>query len=215
MWSMAGGARGAAMVALLAVAGMIVPMKFGPLFLDPAILLAYNGVAFLFAADFAVRGAVGCGDALRARRIVLLGSAYGWICWALVLGAALGALAVWRGRLAVPPAGMLLLFAAAAGAVAWLSASLACVAALNVQTVKAARDLMRLGFFFVLLIGVVGPRFLPAAWQEKLRRFVEGEGLAAGLLIAIPLMVLMSWGMMRHARTLIEERNTPLHITGE
>ncbi|MBI4874352.1 MAG: hypothetical protein HY822_06955 [Acidobacteria bacterium] len=214
-WNLAGGLRGAAVVVLLALAGILVPMKFGALFLDPAILLAYNGVAFLLAANFTVRGALGCREEPRLRQLAWLGTFYGWACWAVVLGVALAALAQWRGRLLLPAAALGVALAALAGAVSWLASTLACVAALNVQTERAARDLMRLGFFFILLLAIAGPRLLPVEWQENLRRFLSGGPLASVLLAASALLVLIGAGALRHTRTLIEDRKASLSITGE
>ncbi len=214
-WNLAGGARGAAMVVLLALAGTLVPMRFGALFLDPAILLAYNGVAFLLAANFAVRGAVDCLDEARLRQVAWLGALYGWACWAVVLGVALVALAQWRGRVTAPGVALSVALVALAGAVSWLAAALACVAALNVQTERAARDLMRLGFLFVLLLGIAGPKQLPAAWQESLRRWMSAGPLASALLVAAAVLVLAGFGAMRHTRALIADRKLSLSITGE
>jgi len=203
------------MMVLLALAGILIPMKFGALFLDPGILLAYNGVAILLASNFVVRGTVGCEEFDLARRIVAKGALYGWCCWALVLGIALVALAQRQGRLLLPPALLLTGLIALAGAAGWLAACLASVAALNVQTVKAAGDLMRLGFFFVLLLLVAGPRFLPAVTQRAMIRFLNGEQLGPVLLLAAGLLWLAGKALMRHVRTLILDRTTRLSITGE
>jgi hypothetical protein len=214
-WKLAGGARGVAMMVLLALAGILIPMKFGALFLDPGILLAYNGIAILLASNFVVRGTVGCEELDLARRIVAKGALYGWSCWALVLGIALGALAQRQGRLLLPPALLLMGIIALAGAAAWLAACLASMAALNVQTVKVAGDLMRLGFFFVLLLLVAGPHFLPVDAQRAMTRFLNGAQLGPALLLAAGLLWLAGLALLHHVRTLILDRATKLSITGE
>lgn len=211
---LAGGARGAVMIAVLALAGTLVPWKFGALFLDPAILLAYTGVAILLASDAAVRALVGCADPANLRPAVLSAALSGWLSWAVVLGAALVALSYWRGRLLLPPTLVLCALAALSAACAWLAAALAAVAALNVQTVKAARDLMRLGFFFLLMLAVVGPRFLPPAWQHELSRAFTGSRFVPILLTVSACFVPAGLALLRHARTLIADHSTRLSITG-
>ena len=200
------------MMALVALAGTLVPMKFGALFLDPAILLAYTGIAILLASDATVRGAVGSGDFEAVKRAALQGTLYGWVSWAVVLGASLAALSYWRGRVMLPPgAGLAALACLAAGA-AWLTACLAAVAAVNVQTVKAARDLMRLGFFFVLLLAVVGPRFLPGEWQSSMARWLTGWRFVPAALAASVCAAPAGVGLLRHARTLMADHATRLSI---
>lgn len=208
------GARGAAMIVLLALAGALIPMKFGALFLDPAILLAYTGIAILLASNFAVQGIVGVRDFAVVRRVARGGWLCGWLAWAVVLGTSLGALSYWRGRVSLPPAPMLAALVCLAGACAWLAACLAAVAALNAHTVKAARDLMRLGFFFLLLVAVVGPRFLPAEWQRSLSRFVTSGRLPAALFAAAACLVPAGFAALRHARKLIKDQGRQLSVTG-
>lgn len=213
--TLAGGGRGAAMIVLLALAGTLIPMKFGGMFLDPAVLLAYTGIAILLASNFTVRGVVGRRDIAIVRRAAALGCLYGWVSWAAVLGTSLAALSYWRGRVLLPGALLLAALAGLAAGAAWLASCLAAVAALNVQTEKAARDLMRLGFFFVLMLVVVGPRFLPGAWQQELSRFVTGGRLAPALLAASVCAVPAGFALLRHARTLIEDISLGLSIKGE
>ncbi len=201
------------MVAFLAAAGTIVPMKFGYLFIDPVILLAYVAVAVLFASDFVARGVVGCTDTQIVRRAVIHGAIYGWCGWALILGVAFAALAAMKGRTVLPPAEPLLALIVFAFAVAWLTACLAAVVSLNVFTVKSARDMMRLGFFFILLLGLVGPRFLPAEWRQSLSRFLTGPMLPALLLCVSPVFLLVGAGLLRHTRHMSVERKTGLSIT--
>ena len=209
------GARGAAVIVLLALAGTLIPLKFGALFLDPAILLAYTGIAILLASNFTVQGVVGSAEFAAVRRTAVRGALHGWVCWAAVLGASLVALSYWRGRVSLPPALMLAALAWLALAAAWLASCLAAVAALNVATVKAARDLMRLGFFFVLLLAVAGPRFLPPEWQRGLSRFLTGPRLAPAMFFTGLMFLPAGWGLLRHARTLMADHALRLSIERE
>lgn len=203
------------MIVLLALAGTLIPLKFGALFLDPVILLAYTGVAILLASNFTVRGVVGCTDFAVVRRVALLGSLFGWLTWAVVLGVSLAALSYWRARVSLPPLMMLAALVLLAGATAWLASCLAAVAALNVQTVKAARDMMRLGFFLLLLLAVIGPRFLPPEWQRSLSRFVTSSRLIPALFAAAACFVPAGLALLGHARTLIQDHSLHLGIDGE
>jgi hypothetical protein len=210
---LAGGSRGAAMLAILALAGTLVPWKFGALFLDRAILLAYTGVAILLASNSSVRALAGCRDAAHLRPAALSAALSGWLGWAIVLGASFAALAYWRGRLTLPPAATLFALAALAAAAAWLAAALAAVAALNVHSVKAASDLMRLGFFFLLLVTVMGPRFLPPDWQRELSRTITGARFVPTLLACAACFVPAGFALLRHARTVIAGHAVKLSIT--
>lgn len=203
------------MIVLLALAGTLIPLKFGVLFLDPVILLAYTGVAILLASNFTVRGVVGCTDFAVVRRVALLGSLFGWLTWAVVLGVSLAALSYWRARVSLPPLMMLAALVLLAWAAAWLASCLAAVAALNVQTVKAARDMMRLGFFLLLLLAVIGPRFLPPEWQRSLSRFVTSSRLIPSLLAAAVCFVPAGLALLGHARTLIQDHSLHLGIDSE
>jgi len=212
-WQLAGGARGAMMVALLAAAGTLVPMKFGFLFLDPVILLAYVAVAVLFTSDFVARGVVGSTDPEAVRHTAILGTFYGWACWAAILGTAFVALAAMKGRPVLPPPFTLIALIIFTLAAAWLTACCTAVVSLNVLTVKTARDMMRLGFFFVLLVLLVAPRLLPPEWQRPVSRFVTGSSLRPLLLIACPVFLLAGAGLLRHTRRLILDRKAGLSIT--
>jgi hypothetical protein len=210
--TLAGGARGAAMIVFLALAGTLIPLKLGALFLDPVILLAYTWVAILLASNFTVRGVVGSTEFRVVRRVALLGSLFGWLSWAVVLGVSLAALSSWRARVSLPPLTMLAALVLLAWATAWLASCLAAVAALNVQTVKAARDMMRLGFFLLLLLAVMGPRFLPLEWQQSLSRFVTGARLVPALFAAAICFVPAGLALLGHARRLIQDRGLRLGI---
>jgi len=201
------------MVAFLAAAGTLVPYKFGYLFIDPVILLTYTAVSILFASNFVARGVVGCTDIETVRRLVIQGAIYGWVCWAAILGTGFAALAAMKGRAVLPPTFPLLALIVFTFSAAWITAGLAAVVSLNVYSVKTARDMMRLAFFFILLLLLAGPRFLPPEWRHSLSRLLTGSTLPPLLLGASALFLLMGAGVLRHIRRIIAERKTGLSIT--
>lgn len=203
------------MLAALAAAGALIPWKFGFLFLDPAIILPYTAIAILFASNFVAQGVVGRDDMGTIRGITTGGALYGWLCWALILGTAFGALASFRDRLVLPPAGMLGALALFTGSVSWLSACLAALVAVQVFTAKAARDLMRMGFFFVVLLLLIAPRFLPSAWRNSTADLLTGSQLPVVLCTVAPILGVLGFLVLRRIPVLLSDRHLGLSITGE
>ncbi|MGJ5816146.1 hypothetical protein [Paludibaculum fermentans] len=215
LWQLVGGVRGLLMLAGLAAAGTLIPWKFGFMFLDPAIILPYTAIAILFASNFVAGGVVGQDDMGTIRGVTFGGTLYGWLCWVLILGTAFAALAAFRDRVVLPPAGMLTALALFTACVAWLSACLAALVAVQVFTAKAARDLMRMGFFFIVLLTLIVPRFLPAAWRASGAKVLTGEQLPLLLGIAGPVLVCLGFLALRRIPILLADRHLGLSITGE
>ncbi len=203
------------MLAGLAAAGTLIPWKFGFLFLDPAIILPYTAIAILFASNFTAQGVVGQGEMGAIRSITLGGALYGWLCWVLILGTSFAALASFRERLVLPPAGVIVALALFTVCVSWLSSCLAALVAVQVFTAKAARDLMRMGFFFVVLLMLIVPRFLPAAWRTSTAKLLTGEQLPMVLFTAGPILAVLGLLALRRIPILLADRHLGLSITGE
>ncbi|QOY87449.1 hypothetical protein [Paludibaculum fermentans] len=215
LWQLVGGVRGLLMLAGLAAAGTLIPWKFGFMFLDPAIILPYTAIAILFASNFVAGGVVGQDDLATIRGITFGGALYGWLCWVLILGTAFAALASFRDRMVLPPSGMLAALALFTVCVAWLSACLAALVSVQVFTAKAARDLMRMGFFFVVLLMLIGSRFLPAAWRTSSAKLLTGEQLPLLLCAIGPVLAVLGVLALRRIPTLLADRHLGLSITGE
>lgn len=212
LWKLSGGARGAILVAAIAGVGVLIPRRLGYLFLDPAILLLYAAIAVVFASNFVVRGVVGENDEAAIRRIVLWGTLYGWLCWLLILGTALVALSSSRGRPVVPPplsTAALIVFTISA---AWLAACFAALIATTVTSVQTARGMTRMALFFILLICIVVPRFLPASWQTGLASVLSSENFGRHLLLVSAVLALGGLALLRSVHRTLVERNTPLSI---
>ena len=215
LWRLSGGVRGLLNLASLAAIGILIPLRFGVGFVDPAVLLAYSAIAVLFTADFVARGVVGQSDAGLMRRVAIGGAVYGWACWAAILGAAFAALFRFGGRLELAPAALLASLGVFTICLAWLTAALGAVVSLSVYTVKAARDILRLGFFFLLLLFLLLPTLLPGGWQRAEMRMLHGEGLIRNLLYVCPALAFVGMGMLHRAERILEQRRLGLSILGE
>jgi hypothetical protein len=213
LWKLSGGARGLILVAAIAAIGVLVPRRFGALFLDPAILLLYSAIAVVFASNFVVRGVVGESDEPAIRRMVFGGTLYGWLCWLVILGAALAALSSSAGRLVLPDALLTIGLIAFSLSAAWLAACFAALIAITVTSEQTARGMTRMALFFILLLCIVVPRFLPGSWQTGLSRLLTSENLGRNLLLMSPVFVLVGLWLLRSVHQVLVDRNTPLSIT--
>jgi len=218
LWKLSGGARGLILVAAIAAIGVLVPRRFGFLFLDPAILLLYSAIAAVFASNFVVTGVVGEGVAGESdepviRRVVLSGMLYGWLCWLIILGAALAALSSSAGRLVLPQTLLtvgLIVFTLSAS---WLSACFAARIAITMTSVQTARGMTRMALFFILLLCIVLPRFLPGSWQSAIAGVLTSEHLGRNLILLSPILVHTGYRLLAAVHRALIDRSTPLSIT--
>jgi hypothetical protein len=223
-----GGARGASMLVVVALLGMIPAFKLRYSLLDPIYLLAYTIFAAMFAGSWAAqswagererawienRGDSGASDSAVASGKIAAGTLFGWLCWLLIFGAALGAVNAVAPGLALPSGITLLSLAVFALALAWLASAIGAWIGMSVFTARAAQQLLRLGLVFILLVALAGPRLLPPAWQHSLARLLVGSAFRQTLLIACPVLFLVGLFFRRLAVELLTERRVGLHITG-
>jgi hypothetical protein len=220
-----GGTRGFLLLAVLAMISTLIPGRLGQAFLDPTFQAAYAALAFLFAGSYAAQGFAGererqflinwSGDP----RPVVLGKvlaagAWGWLCWLLIYGvslAFLGASAV--GGAKAPPLLTLLGVAALAAGAAWVSAAAGAAIGLSVFSPVTARQLLRLGFFFILLLLLTLPRLLPDDIQASLRALLGWEAAGKTLLITAAALGLVGLVFYRRALSILTDLRTGLSIT--
>ena len=212
LWKLSGGARGLILVAAIAAVGMVIPRRFGSLFLDPAILLPYSAIAVVFASNFVVRGVVGEADEISIRRMVFGGTLYGWLCWLAILATALVALSANSGRPALPQTLLTIGLIAFTLSAAWLSACFAALIATTVSSVQTARGMTRMALLFILLLCVVAPPFLPGSWQSGLSSLLTSRNLGRNLLLLSPVFILGGIGLLRSVHRILVDRSTPLSI---
>lgn len=221
-----GGPRGFLLLAALAGLATLIPGRLGSAFLDPVYQAAYTALAFLFAGSFAAQGFAGererqllinwSGD---PRPLVLgkllAATLWGWLCWLLIYGASLGWLASAGGTGLKLPAPLLLFgVAALAAGLAWVSATAGAAIGLSVFSPVTARQLLRLGFFFVLLLLLTLPRLLPDDVQESLRALLAPPRAGKSLLIAAAGLALVGMVFYRRALSILTDQRTGLSITG-
>lgn len=223
-----GGVRGVLTVFLLALLGMIVPWRLGGSLLDPLILLAYSSFAVLFAGSFTAQSFAGereraamekRGEGAPSEEAVVAGKAaaatlFGWVCWALILGAAVGALNAMPERAVFPPPLRSVGLAAFAAGCAWFTACAGAVISQRVFTAQAARQLLRMAFFFVLLIAIAAPRILPGAWADALARQLTGAAFTRNLYSGALLLAALGYFLLRHAAAILKEKREGLSILG-
>jgi hypothetical protein len=211
-------------VAAMAALGAILPYRFRYQFLDPVVLLPYVAVAVLMAAYYAawvfadpgerqgLEQGDGSGDLRAILDRALWGAVYGLSGWVLIFGASLAVLGVILPGRTMPPVMVLAPLAVFAFAAAWFVACAGAAVGLRVYTVKAARDLLRLGFFFFLLLALAAPKVLPGAWTLAVNRLMTGDGFPAALLVAALVLGAAGYLLARRGAAVLRERREGLHI---
>lgn len=207
-----GGIRGALTLAAMVVVGTLPVYRFGLTFLDPLVLLAYCCFAVLFSSAFVVRSFTeGTQTEFVSDRDWVLGKVaaatlYGWLAFALILGVALTVL----GR--VPSPGALIPLALVALSLAFAISALGAIAALSSYTAASASQMLRLGFFFVLLLLVGASQFGPRAWRDFGATLLSGRQFQRTLLLLAAACVLIGVAASRKAVSILAERRTGLSI---
>lgn len=221
-----GGLRGLLTLAGLTMLASLIPMRAGRGFLDPFYLVAYGCFAVLFASSFAAqsfagqrereflenRGPLDVSDRDAVTGKVAAAAVWGWCCWALVLGVSLATLNATTSRLLLPPWVLLFALAVFAAALASLTSSIGAIIGLTVFTPQAARQLMRLGFFFVLLLLIALPRLLPDDIREILHGLLHRDTVVVTLLGASAVFVALSLLFLRRAVHILGEKRAGLSI---
>lgn len=207
-----GGLRGVLVLAAMIALGTVPVYRFGLSFLDPLILLAYCCLAVLFSSAFVVRSFMeGTQTPYVSDRDWVLGKVlaatlYGWLAFVLILGAALMAL---RRAPALPA---LLAVGLVAFSLAFAISGLGAVAALSSYTPASARQLLRLGFFFVLLLLAGGSQFAPQSWRDFGVSLLAGSTFARTMLVLSAICLLTGAAAVRKAMAILASRRTGLSI---
>jgi hypothetical protein len=219
----AGGVRGLLLLPALALLGTLIPGRLGTAFLDPIYHVFYTALAVLFGGSFAAQGFGGererqflinwtGGDAPVVLGKLLAATLWGWLCWLLIYGASLARIDTAGGAMALPVFTVFGAAVLAAGA-AWLSAAAGALLALSTQSAMTARQLHRLGFFFILLLVVIVPRLFPADVQASLRALLSWNAAGHTMTIAGAGAALLGLHLYRRALRLLTEQRTGLSIT--
>lgn len=219
-----GGPRGLVVLGALALLSTLIPGRLGAAFLDPVYHTLYTAMAFLFGGSFAAQGFGGererqhlinwTGD---PRPLVLgkllAAGLWGWLCWLLIYGMSLAWMSstnLPQSLPAVTPAGA----AALAAGGAWLSATAGAALGLSTMSAVTARQLLRLGFFFILLLLMIVPRLLPADIQTTLRSLLAWDVAWRTMIAAGALCGILGLGLFRRVLRLLADQRTGLSITG-
>jgi len=178
-----GGLPGAATFALMAAGVLALPLKFA--FYENSLLLVFCAFTYLIAAnsaayafgrpEVAIRLQQGAGYGDRAAvfvraQVPIITATLGW---AALMAISLAALRSARPAAPMPHplalAGLLALNAGIAAFVAMLGAMIG----LNTQSVKGARDLLRMGFTFLLALLALCLFLMPDPWRVPLLRMTR------------------------------------------
>lgn len=207
-----GGIRGFLLLAAMIALGALPVYRFGISFLDPLVLLAYSCFGVLFASAFVVRSFTeGTQTEFVTDRDwvygkVLASALYGWLAFAVILGVALTVL----GHAPSPPA--LLSVVLLAFCLAWAVSGLGALTTLSVDNAASARQLLRLGFFFILLLVVGGSRFAPLSWRDTFTGLLVGRTFMRTTLVFSAFCLLIGIMASRKAIAVLRDRRTGLSI---
>lgn len=207
-----GGMRGVFLLAAMIALGAVPVYRFGMSFLDPLVLLAYSCFAVLFASAFVVRSFTeGTQTDFVSDRDWVLGktlasAVYGWLAFALILGAALAVLGRAPALSALLPAALL------AFCLSWAVSGLGALTSLTVQSPALARQLLRLGFFFILLVVIGGSRFAPQSWRDAGASLLAARAFSRTALALSALCLLAGFLACRKAVSVLAGRRTGLSI---
>lgn len=215
-----GGARGAAVLAALTMLGTVIPMRAGSGFIDPVYFLAYCCFSLLFSSTFVAqsfagekehqfvvnRGPEAVGDFPLVLGKVLAAAAWGWLCWALIFGASLAMVKQ------TPPKPMLATLCVFVASLSWAASAGGALISANSPSAVMARQMMRLGFFFVLLLAVVGPRVLPPEMSAPLYGLLDWDVFTRNLLVASLVLAPLGWLLCLRASAMVAEQREGLHI---
>lgn len=150
--------------------GVLIPLRHGFDFLDARMILAYAFIPMLFVASPVAFGLASARGSYRSLLTwIAAATCFGWCVGILFLSTGLATLnyVAQPAPLQLPPAKLLVTYAAFCLATVWfISASAAFLAILF--SPKWAQQILRIGFLLVLSFFYVGPQALPASVQMDL-----------------------------------------------
>jgi hypothetical protein len=220
-----GGLRGILMLAAIAAAGTLIPIRAGAAFIEPVYLLAYTSFAAILTGHYSAqswggqderawidnRGEEAPTDQEMVSGKLLVAALYGTVGWALIFGAALAALNAGRGQLLLPKPVILIGLVL----IVWLLANLVAAAvgtlALAVESAKAALQLLRLALLFFILLVLVFSRVAPPA----LAKLMTTDGFPWLLTICCCLIPGPIWFFYRRLLRKLDERKHGLSILAD
>ena len=221
----AGGVKGIGMLAILAALTVILPLRFGAGLLDPLLLLVYslfapllagNFTAQSFAAEKARSRIVNSDDPASAIAMgkVLAATAWGFLCWVVLMAVPFAALNYSRHHMLLPPATTLLALALFSVALAWFASALGSIFASGVTGPSSAQSLVRGLILMPVLLSAAAVSIMPLGVRAALARSISAENLPLTLGVLSILLVLTGWPAVRKTASKIEELRHPLSILG-
>lgn len=220
-----GGAPGAATFALMAAGVMALPLKFP--FYENSLLLVFSAFTYLIATNSSAYAfgrpeafiplLNGTGDGDRAAVFVraqppMLAAIVGWV---VLLALALASLRSIRPAAPLPaPVAMAGLLALNCGLAA-LVTMIGAMVGVSVKSVKGTRDLLRMGFTFLLALCVLCFFVMPDPTRASLLRLTRSDvQFALGATIAGSLLALASQLCLKRVVGLLAEKRQGLSILG-
>lgn len=175
--------------------GVLIPLRHGFDFLDVRMVLAYAFIPMLFVASPVAFGISQAWTSYK-RLLTWVGAAtlFGWFIGLLFLTTALATLniAARPAPLQIPPAKLLITYAAFCFSAVWFVSSMAAYLAILFSPTWA-RQILRVGFLLLLTLFYIGPTALPPRIQMELTQ-VNHQGLAWR---AAALLSLFAFGITR------------------
>ena len=152
--------------------GVMIPLRQGFDFLDARMILAYAFIPMLFVASPVAFGLASARTSYRSLLTwIAAATCFGWCIGLLFLSTGLATLnyAAQPAPMQLPPTKLFITYAAFCLSTVWFISTSAAFLAI-VFTPKWARQILRLGFLFLLAFFYVGPRALPASMQMEFAR---------------------------------------------
>lgn len=220
----AGGPLGLGAVAVACAGLAIGALRLRSSLFDPVILLALTAIGLVFSANFAAgafanereQGRLINGDGIASDREMIFGktlaaATFGLVSWAVAMGCGISTLDGLYQSFYIPwlRLGALAMFTFAA---CLANASFASSMALRMGNESAARRLVRGPGLLMVLLLVIGPRFLPDSIGGPILSTIRGGRLSSTVLILSALLIPLALFFLRRTEVALDERRHPLSI---
>jgi len=219
-----GGLASLTLLALVAAATVLLPLRFGAGLLDPLFLTVYTAVAPLLAGNFIARGfasekarthIINDGDAPLAVATgkILAAALWGLFTWAVLTAIPLISLNSIARRMMLPPAALMAALALFAFSSSWLASALGSIFAVEAANPRQAQTFVRGIILLPLLIVAVTYTVLGGDARLSLMRLLESPRLPFVLLVLSIGLLVLGQLAVRHTASKIDELRHPLSIT--